>query len=238
MGYTKNHDPWASGDLLTTTVLNNFETIYEDITSPIVGHLYTHDHDALYPRIEEMDDAYWHAGNDGPGSGSDADLLYRSSGNLHASAFAGMGVPTGLVVLWYGSVASIPSGWHLCDGTSGTIDLRGRFTVGAGTGAAYFSVGGTGGSSSFTATGSMTISGHALTITEMPAHNHPYTDAMWNLDWEWGSTSVGSPSTDVYSTRTSPSAGGGAAHTHGGSVSVGSITLLPYAIALCYIQKI
>ena len=33
---------------------------------------------------------------------------------------------------WYGSVVSIPSGWHLCDGSVGTPDLRGKFIVGAG----------------------------------------------------------------------------------------------------------
>jgi hypothetical protein len=31
-----------------------------------------------------------------------------------------------------GSLASIPTGWHLCDGTNGTPDLRDRFVVGAG----------------------------------------------------------------------------------------------------------
>jgi len=35
-------------------------------------------------------------------------------------------------MLWYGSVESIPSGWHLCDGTAGTIDLRDRFVLAAG----------------------------------------------------------------------------------------------------------
>ncbi|GAH63477.1 unnamed protein product, partial [marine sediment metagenome] len=29
-------------------------------------------------------------------------------------------------------VADIPAGWHLCDGTKGTPDLRSRFVVGAG----------------------------------------------------------------------------------------------------------
>lgn len=38
----------------------------------------------------------------------------------------------GMIMGWHGSVASIPSGWHLCDGTTGTIDLRDKFIVGAG----------------------------------------------------------------------------------------------------------
>jgi hypothetical protein len=35
-------------------------------------------------------------------------------------------------MLWYGSIETIPSGWHLCDGTMGTPDLRDRFIVAAG----------------------------------------------------------------------------------------------------------
>lgn len=38
----------------------------------------------------------------------------------------------GMIMLWYGSVASIPSGWTLCDGNNGTPDLRGKFIKGAG----------------------------------------------------------------------------------------------------------
>ena len=38
----------------------------------------------------------------------------------------------GMIMLWYGSVESIPSGWHLCDGSAGTIDLRNKFVPCAG----------------------------------------------------------------------------------------------------------
>lgn len=41
-------------------------------------------------------------------------------------------MPTGSIILWYGSIASIPSGWALCNGSNGTPDLRGRFIIGAG----------------------------------------------------------------------------------------------------------
>ena len=36
------------------------------------------------------------------------------------------------IVAWYDSIANIPAGWQLCDGTNGTPDLRDRFIVGAG----------------------------------------------------------------------------------------------------------
>jgi len=41
-------------------------------------------------------------------------------------------LPIGIIALWSGSVATIPAGWALCDGTGATPDLRDRFIVGAG----------------------------------------------------------------------------------------------------------
>ena len=41
------------------------------------------------------------------------------------------GVPSGVILLWSGSSASIPTGWYLCDGNNSTPDLRNRFVVGA-----------------------------------------------------------------------------------------------------------
>jgi microcystin-dependent protein len=52
-------------------------------------------------------------------------------------------VPAGVIVMWSGSIASIPVGWLLCDGTNSTPDLRNRFIVGAGS---TYAVNATGGS--------------------------------------------------------------------------------------------
>jgi hypothetical protein len=41
-------------------------------------------------------------------------------------------VPKGSIIMWSGSIATIPSGWVLCNGANGTPDLRDRFIVGAG----------------------------------------------------------------------------------------------------------
>lgn len=70
-------------------------------------------------------------------------------------------VPVGVILLWSGSIASIPPGWALCDGTNGTPDLRDRFVVGAGS---AYAVGATGGEAT-----------HTLTTDEMPTHAHSYT---------------------------------------------------------------
>ena len=68
------------------------------------------------------------------------------------------GVPTGAIILWSGSTASIPSGWVLCNGSNSTPDLRDRFVVGAGS---SYSVNATGGASSVT-----------LSTSQIPSHNH------------------------------------------------------------------
>ncbi len=40
-------------------------------------------------------------------------------------------LPSGAIIMWSGTITSIPLGWQLCDGTNGTPDLRDRFIVGA-----------------------------------------------------------------------------------------------------------
>ena len=40
-------------------------------------------------------------------------------------------IPSGLISMWSGTIASIPSGWYLCNGSNGTPDLRNKFIVGA-----------------------------------------------------------------------------------------------------------
>lgn len=71
-------------------------------------------------------------------------------------------VPAGVIVMWSGSVASIPSGWYICDGTNGTPNLTGRFVVhaDADSGGTY-APGDTGGADDVT-----------LTEAQMPAHTH------------------------------------------------------------------
>ena len=73
--------------------------------------------------------------------------------------------------MWSGSIASIPTGFALCNGSSGTPDLRDRFIVGAGS---TYAVNATGGSASVTPSGSISGStgGTALTEAQMPKHYH------------------------------------------------------------------
>ena len=79
---------------------------------------------------------------------------------------------TGMIMLWYGSVASIPSGWVLCDGNNNTPDLRNRFVVGAGTGGNY-SPDDTGGSADATLVShSHTINNHTHSFSGSDSHSH------------------------------------------------------------------
>lgn len=77
--------------------------------------------------------------------------------------------PHGLISLWYGTIATIPSGWVLCDGTHGTPDLRDKFIIGAG---GAKNPGNTGGASTHSQTATQAAHSHAAT---QAAHNHGFT---------------------------------------------------------------
>jgi hypothetical protein len=68
--------------------------------------------------------------------------------------------PSGIINMWSGTLANIPTGWVLCDGSNSTPDLRDKFVRGAANGA---NPGSTGGSDSIT-----------LSIDNLPSHSHHY----------------------------------------------------------------
>lgn len=101
-------------------------------------------------------------------------------------------VPAGCIMLWSGTVVSIPAGWVLCDGSNGTPDLRERFVMGAGTSAP----GSTGGAATHThsVTSNVSVadhSSHTHTYTEVPNHTHLMTNLLCR------SSGTGSDSTIV-----------------------------------------
>ena len=67
---------------------------------------------------------------------------------------------SGMIIIWSGAEAAIPSGWVICDGNNSTPNLRARFVMGGGSGSGY-SIGDTGGAASVT-----------LTVNQIPSHSH------------------------------------------------------------------
>jgi hypothetical protein len=178
------------------------------------------------------------------------------STQIATTAFVRDIIPTGVITMWYGSIASIPTGWYLCDGTNSTPDLRDRFIVGAGT---TYAVAATGGSANatlvshtHTATSTSTFTGTALgththTLTD-PGHTHtPGSISTGNRNA--GTSNGGSvqdpgpiPSATTGITIASASAGtpaGTVATTTSNSTEGSSATNanLPPYYALAYIMK-
>ena len=113
------------------------------------------------------------------------------------STLASFFCPVGTIVMWSGSIATIPTNWALCNGVNGTPDLRDRFIVGAGS---SYGVGVTGGLSSVT-----------LSISEMPAHSHTYTSTPINYSRSGGTSPIYVPTGGQPSSSTS-TVGGGLSH--------------------------
>jgi hypothetical protein len=96
------------------------------------------------------------------------DNLYPILQNAPTSAPV---LPSGCILMWSGSIGSIPSGFVICDGTNSTPDLRDRFIIGAGN---TYAVGATGGS-----TDAIVVSHtHTATVTD-PSHTHTVTNAVF-----------------------------------------------------------
>jgi hypothetical protein len=66
-----------------------------------------------------------------------------NSTNLANTQFVHQVLPYGAIIMWYGAVTAIPSGWTLCNGSNNTPDLRNKFVVGAGSSYAVAATGGT-----------------------------------------------------------------------------------------------
>jgi microcystin-dependent protein len=133
----------------------------------------------------------------------------------------GSAIPSGGIIIWSGSSASIPSGWLLCDGTNSTPDLRNRFVVGAGS---TYAVNATGGSAdaivvSHTHTATVTDPGHFHTSTVLSGSN---VNANPGVQVGAGNTGTATTGITVANSTTGSS---------------GTNANLPPYFALCYIMK-
>jgi hypothetical protein len=141
----------------------------------------------------------------------------------------GSSFPSGGIIMWNGSVASIPAGWVLCNGSSGTPDLRDRFVVGAGS---SYAVGATGG----TADAIVVSHSHsASSSVNDPGHNHTIGFQNYTIDSNAGSAGLvrqGSSNTSTQTTGISVST------SISSTGSSGTNQNLPPYYALCYIMKL
>ena len=153
--------------------------------------------------------------------------LGTNNTTIATTAFAlANGIPSGAIVMWSGSIASIPSGWLLCNGASGTPDLRDRFVVGAGS---TYAVAATGGSAN------AVVVSHNHTITD-PTHTHATTpNPAYVGTVQGGHSGGGAQNPDGYPALSINSAATGITIDTAG-VSGTNANLPPY-YALAYIMK-
>ena len=91
-----------------------------------------------------------------------------AASSLEVNGISNSHIPIGFIILWYSTIASIPSGWGVCDGSTytrsdggGNIvspNLTGEFVIAHGPSYAVDASGGN--------------SNHTLSNNQIPAHNH------------------------------------------------------------------
>lgn len=170
---------------------------------------------------------------DGAVGSSGQVLVSQGSGS---TPIWGSGFPSGGIIMWSGSIVSIPSGWYLCDGTNGTPNLKDRMVIGAGN---LYAVDATGGSKDAIVV-SHTHTGSAVAVAD---HQHEVFGF-----WHWVDESI-----EIMATRLKPTSQAGssrdddqpsgAAGGHSHSISIdsagssGTNANLPPYYALAFIMK-
>lgn len=135
-------------------------------------------------------------------------------------------VPAGGIIMWSGSVASIPTGWFLCNGANGTPNLLDRFVIAAGS---TYAVAATGGS----ANAIVVSHTHTATVTD-PGHVHAFSadQQVLNASGFYGGGPVG-----ITQTNNTSSAVTGISVANSTTGSSGTNANLPPYYALAFIMK-
>ena len=154
-------------------------------------------------------------------------------------------IPTGGIIMWSGSIVSIPTGWALCNGQNGTPNLIDRFVVMAGN---TYNVGSTGGSKdAIVVSHTHTQAAHNHTATTDSAGEHTHSTPVNNGGYFQYSGGGGNPGVVIpIAGGTTSSAG---VHTHtlttntvtptiNSTGSDGTNANLPPYYALAYIMKL
>jgi hypothetical protein len=156
--------------------------------------------------------------------GDDGDFLTLSSG---VPAWVDDPMPSGTIVMWSGTIATIPTGWYLCDGSNGTPNLTNRFIVAADAD--------DGGAAKSTITGSALQSSDTGLI---PAHSHFTTKSGDNGNTELTSSNYLSETYSVSSDEAYDLKGNSSTANEGLTSSYGTGTkVISVFYALAFIQK-
>jgi len=133
-------------------------------------------------------------------------------------------IPVGGIILWSGSVASIPAGWLLCNGAYSTPNLADRFVIGAGN---LYAPAGAGGSTD------LVVPSHTHSVTD-PGHAH-------NIASENNNTAGAPANISSFSTTSTPVTRATNSATTGVSIVTTGVSPvnanMPPYYALCYIIK-
>lgn len=139
------------------------------------------------------------------------------------------GVPVGGIIMWSGSIATIPQGWYICDGNNGTPDLRDRFVLGAGL---SYNVAAAGGSKD------AVVVAHTHSLVNSGSHVHYFNrDYDGNFGGGGGNAFIGDNSNNnIYDTK-SMQAAGDHTHTVNSAGTAATNANMPPYYALAFIMK-
>lgn len=148
-------------------------------------------------------------------------------------------VPVGSIVMWAGTIASIPERWVLCDGNNGTPDLRDKFIKGA---APAANPGATGGALTHA---HADHASHTHTYTQVPNHVHVErlqggTTGSTSGTHIMASTATGGSLRSAGQSTLDPTGGVATGTTNGPSVALShnAVNHEPPYYALAFIMKI
>ncbi len=145
------------------------------------------------------------------------------TGTTTASNFVGYGtIPIGGIIMWSGSISTIPAGWALCNGQVAngytTPNLTNRFVL---AGSLTLAPGATGGATT-----------HTLTVAEMPNHTHEVNH--WTYSIRRATNPDGSYNIDQVTNSPTVSPAWSTATNGSGT----AFSILPPYYALAYIMRV
>ena len=177
---------------------------------------------------------------DGAAGTSGQVLVSQGSGT---TPIWGSGFPSGGIIMWSGTIATIPSGWYLCDGTNGTPNLTNRFVICADAddgGVAKTSLTGTASQSGGSKDSIVVSHTHSFSGSTNTVGNHVHAISASGGEYAAGQQShFTTDGVSVYSVNSG--AAGSHSHTLTGTIgttgSSGTNANLPPYFALAYIMK-